>query len=65
MKELMVEKNLGESRKREGYRPLQRNKDDRERKKEIAKRLEKGKTELVWWSEELNIGAVPPGSGLD
>jgi len=64
MKELIVERNLGERRKREGYRPLQRNKDDRERKKEIA-RLEKGKTELVWWSEELNIGAVPLGSGLD
>lgn len=65
MKELMVEENLGESRKREGHRPLQRNKDDTERKEEIAKRLAKGKTGLVWWSEEKNIGAVPPGSGLD
>lgn len=66
MKELMeLKKNLRERRKREGYRPLQRNKEERERKKEIAKRLKKGETVLVWWSEEQNIGAVPPGSGLD
>lgn len=66
MKELMeLKKNLWERRKREGYRPLQRNKEERERKKEIAKRLKKGETVLVWWSEEQNIGAVPPGSGLD
>lgn len=44
---------------------MQSNKEERERKKEIAKRLKKGKTGLVWWSEEQNIGAVPPGSGLD
>ncbi|XDV42043.1 hypothetical protein PO909_010795 [Leuciscus waleckii] len=62
MKELMeLKKNLGERRKREGYRPQQRNKEERE----IAKRLKKGETVLVWWSEEQNIGAVPPGSGLD
>lgn len=66
MKELMeLKKNLRERRKREGYRPLQRNKEERERKEEIAKRLKKGETVLVWWSEEQNIGAVPPGSGLD
>lgn len=45
MKELMeLKKNLRERRKREGYRPLQRNKEERERKEEIAKRLKKGET---------------------
>jgi len=65
-KKLMeLKKNLGERRKREGYRPLQTNNEEREITKELAKRLKKGKTVLVWWSEEQNIGAVPPGSGLD
>lgn len=65
MKELMVEKNLGESRKSEGHRPPAEKQRRQGEKEGDRKRLEKEKTGLVWWSEELNIGAVPPGSGLD